>query len=308
MTMNATSLKNRLISLFLDPVDARIYACVRMAFAFVSLLNLMHLWPDRAIFFTDAGMIDLEIVHKYTVGAYVSAFDLCPSLEAVSLYMLLSGLAMVLLLLGVWPRLAAAVVFVWYVSYAMRATLILVGWDEVLRCTSFLVLFSPTSAVWSLRSRKARKKAPPVLQVPRYGLTLMQAQLVVIYVQAVLARFADPYWTSGEFLSFFMLSSNARWPGLWVLNYSLLLKISTYLVLLLELAIPVLLMIRRWRWYGFAAGIMLHGGISLTADNLELFFLSMLALYPSFLLPQDMDWLERRLPFKTKQAHGHARG
>ncbi len=214
---------------------------MRIAFAFVSLLNLMEIWPDRAIFFTDAGMIDVEVVRQYTVGPYVSAFDLCPSLEAVSTYMLFSGLAMLLLLLGVWPRFSAFVVYVWYVSYAMRATIILVGWDEVLRCTAFLVLLSPMPAVWSLRSRKARKKAPPEPHVPRYGLTLMQAQLVAIYLQAVLARFADPYWTSGEFLSFFMLSSNARWPGLWVLNYGFVLKVSTYLVLLLELAIPVLL-------------------------------------------------------------------
>lgn len=302
MTASAKNLQDRFMGLFLNPADSRLYACVRIAFAFVSLLNLMHIWPDRAIFFTDAGMIDVEVIRKYTVGAYVSMFDLCPSLEAVSLYMLFSGLAMLLLLLGVWPRLAAAVVYVWYVSYGMRATLILVGWDEVLRCTAFLVLLSPMPTVWCLRSRKARKKAPPELHVPCYGLTLMRAQLVVIYLQAVLARYSDPYWTNGEFLSFFLLSGNSRWPGLWVLDYGFVLKVATYLVLLLELAIPILLLVRRWRWWGVGAGILLHAGISLTAYNLMLFFLSMMVLYPSFLQPEDMDWLERHLPRKAKQA------
>ncbi len=302
MTVSPKNLQSRFIGLFFDPADSRLYACVRIAFAFVSLLNLMQIWPDRAIFFTDAGMIDVEVVRKFTVGPYVSVFDLCSSLEAVSLYMLFTGLAMLLLLFGVWSRAAAVIVYVWYVSYSMRAPLILVGWDEVLRCTAFLVMLSPLPAVWSLRSRKARKKAAPELHVPCYGLTLMRAQLVVIYLQAVLARFADPYWTSGEFLSFFMLSSNARWPGLWVLNYGFVLKVSTYLVLLLELAIPMLLMIRRWRWFGVAAGILLHAGISLTAENLVLFFLSMLVLYPSFLLPQDMNWLEQRLSWRRAKA------
>ncbi len=296
MTADAKSLFSRFTGLFLDVADPRLYACVRIAFAFVSLLNLMQIWPDREVFFTAAGMVDHDTVQKYTVGVYWSALDLCSDLSAVSAYLLCSGAAMVLLLLGVWPRLAAAVVYVWHVSYAMRAPLVLVGWDEVLRCTSFLVLISPMPACWALQSRRARKKTafrPPPL---RYGLTLMQAQLVAIYVHAVLARLSDDYWMSGDFMSFFLLSHNSRWPGLWVLDYGFLLKGVTYLVLLLELAIPVLLLIRRWRWWGVAAGIFLHAGISLMAYNLELFFLAMLMLYLSFLQPEDMDRLQSHLP------------
>ena len=96
-------------------------------------------------------------------------FDLCHDVSAVSTYMLFSGCGMVLLLLGVWPRVAAGIVYVWYVSYGMRAPLILVGWDEVLRSTAFLVLVSPMPECWSLRSRKARKRAAPEMQVPCYG-------------------------------------------------------------------------------------------------------------------------------------------
>jgi len=302
MTAATQSFQSRFIALFLGPADARVYACVRIAFAFVSLLNLMHIWPDREIFFTDLGMIDQQVVRTYTVGAYVSVFDLCRDATSVSAYMLFSGCAMLLLLLGVWPRVAAGIVFLWYVSYAMRAPLILVGWDEVLRCTSFLVLVSPISSCWTWQSRRARKRSAPQLQVPCYGLTLMQVQLVVIYLHAVLARMYDEYWLSGEFMSFFLLSSNSRWPGLWVLNYGFLLKGVTYLVLLIELAVPLLLMVRRWRWYGFLTGILLHAGISLMAYNLMLFFLSMMVLYLSFLQPEDMDWLQRRLPSKTRQA------
>lgn len=302
MKPGTQSLSSRFTSLFLGQADARIYACVRIAFAIVSLLNLMQIWPDRATFFTDAGMVDPEVVRKYTVGAYVSVFDLCHSADSISTYLLFSGCGMLLLLLGVWPRLAAGIVFAWYVSYAMRAPLILVGWDEVLRSTSFLVLVSPMPACWSLRSRKARRRAGPEGPVPCYGLTLMRVQLVAIYLHTVLARLDNEYWMSGEFMSFFLLSHNARWPGLWVLDYGLVLKVVTYVTLLTELAIPFLLMVRRWRWWGFITGILLHAGISLTSYNLELFFLSMMVLYLSFLQPEDMDWLERRLPRKTRQA------
>ena len=302
MTAGTQSFQSRFTGLFLAPADGRVYAAVRIAFAFVSLLNLMQLWPNRDIYFTDVGMVDQEVMRKFTVGTYLSVFDLCHGVSSVSAYMLFSGCGMLLLLLGVWPRLAAGVVYVWYVSYAMRAPLILTGWDEVLRNTSFLVLVSPMPACWSLRSRKARKRAAPAPQVPCYGLTLMRVQLVVIYLHAVLARLDNEFWMSGEFMSFFLLSHNARWPGLWVLNFGFLLKVATYLTLLTELAIPLLLMIPRWRWFGFGAGILLHAGISLTSYNLGLFFLAMMVLYLSFLQPEDVDWLQRRLPRKTKQA------
>ncbi|MFC5455411.1 HTTM domain-containing protein [Prosthecobacter fluviatilis] len=295
MTAGKESFQSRLCGLFLTPVDARIYACVRIAFAFVSLLNLMQIWPDRAIFFTDAGMVDQEVVRKFTVGAYVSVFDVCRDVSSVSTYLMFSGAAMLLLLFGVWSRLAAVIVYVWYVSYAMRAPLILVGWDEVLRCTAFLVMISPLPDCWCWKSRKARRQAAPEKEAPCYGLTLMRVQLAVIYLQAVLARLDNEYWMGGDFMSFFLLSHNARWPGLWVLNFGFLLKVVTYLVLLVELAIPFLLMVRRWRWYGFATGILLHAGISLMSYNLMLFFLAMLTLYLSFLQKEDMDWLERKL-------------
>lgn len=302
MTVSLKNLQTRFTGLFLNPADARVYASVRIAFALVSLLNLLQIWPDRAIFFTDAGMIDQEVVRKFTVGPYVSAFDLCHDVSSVSTYMLFSGAGMLLLLFGVWSRLAAVIVYVWYVSYAMRAPLILVGWDEVLRCTAFLVLISPMPRCWSLQSRKARKRAAPEMQAPCYGLTLMRVQLAVIYLQAVLARLDNEFWMGGEFMSFFLLSHNARWPGLWVLNYGGLLKAATYLVLIVELAIPFLLMVRRWRWYGFATGILLHAGISIMSHNLMLFFLAMMTLYLSFLQKEDMDWLVQRLPRKTRQA------
>lgn len=289
------NLSERLKGLFLAPADARVYAVVRIAFACVALLNLMQIWPDREIFFTDAGMVDHETVRKFTVGLYRSVFYFCTDLSAVSTYMIFSGAAMVALMLGVWPRVAAAVVYVWQFSYAMRAPLVLVGWDEVLRCTAFLVLVSPMPACWCLQSREARKKAAAAPPPARYGLTLMQVQLAAIYIHAVLARLGDEYWMGGDFMSFFLLSHNARWPGLWVLDYGTLLKGVTYLVLLMELAIPVLLLVRRWRWWGFAAGFLLHAGISLMAYNLVLFFLSMMTLYLSFLQKEDMDWLERKL-------------
>lgn len=294
MPASTQTLSSRFTGLFLNRVDARIYDCVRIVFAVVSLINLMGLWPDRASLFTEAGMIDQDIVRQYSIGTYVSVFQFCSSMSAVGTYMLFSGAAMILLLLGVVPRAAAFAVFVWHVSYATRAPIALAGWDHVLRSLSFLVLVSPMPVCWSLHFGRVGKKAAEALLVTCYGLTLMRMQVVVIYWQTVLARFENSFWMNGEFLSYFLLSHNARWPGLWVADYGPWLKVATWLVLAVEFVIPLLLMSRRWHRLGFLAGFLLHAGICLTSRNLGMFFLAMMALYTSFLRKEDIEWLTQR--------------
>lgn len=292
--------RSRFTGLFLDLVDARLYDCVRIAFAAMSLLNLAQFWPDRASFFTDAGMIDQASVRTQAMGDYFTVFEILHDLTAVSAYMLFNGGAMILLLIGVLPRMSALIVFVWYVSYITRVPLVVVGWDTVLQSLSFLVLVSPMPMRWSLRAIMSRRKAVSVQLVPCYGLTLMRMQVLVIYWQAVLARLESSFWIKGEFMSYFLLSHNARWPGLWVVDYEFLLQVSTYLVLLVEILIPVLLMIRQWRWLGFIAGFLLHAGICVISLNLGMFFLTMMTYYLSFLRQEDIEWLERCFRSRTK--------
>jgi hypothetical protein len=127
----------------------------------------------------------------------------------------------------------------------------------------------------------------------------MRLQVLVIYWQAVLARVLhpDPYWRSGEFLSYFMLSHHARWPGSWVLEYGGLLALGTYAILFAETAIPVLLWVKRTRWWGALVGTALHAGICLVARDLEMFWLAMMMSYLAFLRTEDVEraahWVQR---------------
>jgi hypothetical protein len=90
-----------------------------------------------------------------------------------------------------------------------------------------------------------------------------------------------------------MLSHHARWPGKWVLEFGDLLACGTHAIQLAEVAIPVLLWVRKTRWLGALFGFGLHAGICMFARGLELFFLSMLMIYLAFLRSEDIDHLER---------------
>ena len=293
----------RASDLFFRCEDERIYALVRIGFATVALLNLTFLWPHRHVFFSDSGMVDPAAAKSLAYPLYLSIFDFAKGEAAVTGVMLLTALALVALMAGIGARLAAAWVLVWHISYMARAPLPLAGWDAVLRCFSFLILVSPMGKCWTLRAFIRGHGATIPALVSRHGLVLMRLQVLVIYWQAVLARLLhpDPYWGNGEFLSYFMLSHHARWPGTWVLEYGSLMALGTYFIQLGETAIPVLLWVKKTRWWGALLGTALHFGISIFARDLELFCLSMMMTYLAFMRKEDVDSIERRVKHYLKR-------
>lgn len=278
--------------------DERIYAAMRMGFATVALLNLIGLWPDRYVFFSDAGMIAPEAVRVFGNPVYFSIFAFARSDVQVTCYLAATALALVMLLAGLAPRLAAFWAFVWQLSYIARAPLACTGWDMVLQVFSFLVLISPVGKCWTLPALLRGGRHPLPALVSAHGLVLMRLQVLVIYWQAVLSRLTregPDYWSNGEFMSYFLLSHHARWPGPWVLEHGTLLALATYGAQLAETAIPVLLWVKKTRWWGALLGFSLHAGISLFSRDLGLFFSSMLMTYLAFLRPEDMQGLQSHL-------------
>ena len=284
-------------NLFFRREDERIYAVVRMAFAAVALLNLIFLWPERHVFFSDAGLIGREAARSQAYPVYLSIFAFAGSEAAVTVIMLVTALAILMLMAGIAARLAVFWVLVWHISYMARAPLPLIGWDAILRCFAFLILVSPMGKCWTLPVLlRGQRSLIPAL-VSGHGLILMRLQVLVIYWQAVLARILhpDPYWGNGEFLTYFMLSHHARWPGTWVLEYGSLMALGTYGIQLAEIAIPVLLFVKRTRWWGALLGTALHVGISVFGRDLELFCLAILMTYLAFLRKEDVEAIERQV-------------
>ena len=278
--------------------DDRIYAVMRIGFAAVALLNLIFLWPDRHVFFSDAGMFDPGVARAQADPVYFSIFAFAGSGAAVTCCMAVTALALVMLLLGIATKVAAFWVLVWHLSHIARALPAATGWDMLLRSFAVLVLVSPVGKCWTLPallSGGARKL--PAL-VSGHGLVLMRLQVLVIYWQTVLRRFAMPdpnYWANGEFMSYFLLSHHARWPGPWVLEYGGLLTFATYAAQAAEAAIPVLLWVKKTRWWGMLLGFSLHAGISVFARDLGLFFLAMMMTYPAFLRTGDIEAVHGRV-------------
>ncbi|MGI9243486.1 MAG: HTTM domain-containing protein, partial [Verrucomicrobiales bacterium] len=233
------------------------------------------------------GMISSEVVGEAGWFTQLSVFNVVTSSWAVSLYFAISAGAIVCLGLGVSPRVAAVVVFIWHLSFTYRAIPGCTGWDHVLRAYSFLVMVSPLGASWSLRGG-----SPTAALVPGYGISLMRLQVALIYWQGIIVKLGDKYWQDGEFLSYFLLSVHARWPHRRVAELNDLLIPVTYIAILIEIAIPILLFVPRTRRLGFLLGFTFHLLIAIMSRHILFFSLTMWMTYVAFIDTRALDRIE----------------
>lgn len=286
--------------LFLTGEDERVYALVRIGFALVSLLNLIQIWPLRLILLADGGSTPATAVAEHSDFGSVLLFELFHTPGQVDALLGITALALLALAAGVLPRLAAAWVMLWHLSLVERCSLGSTGWDFLLRSFGFLVLISPLGRSWSLPAYFSRLPSPSAL-APCYGLTLMRLQVAALYLQTVLLKLINPnpYWRNGEFLAYFFLSHYSRWPGAWTARYPIIMAAGTWLTLLVELLIPVLLFIPRTRFWGALLGVLLHSVIAVAAPEITPFTLVLIMTYFAFLTGSDLhsiaSWGRRRL-------------
>jgi hypothetical protein len=311
---------NRVNQFWFSGVDARVYALIRIVFALVALANLIDLWPDRHAFFAETGMIDLDTTLENIAGEpRFSIFYYATSETAVTVIFVITAIALVFLALGIVPRLAAVVAYLFLLSYSQRAFPVIHGWDIILRILGLFVVISPIGHCWRLplsigmtrpwlrwkprltetinplgqsKNRQDLNVTGSVREMlPRYGLCLMQIQLLVIYWQTLWLKLADDHWRNGDYISYFMLSMYSRFPSRSWAEWQTLSCLLTYGTLLTEFFVPLLLWIKPTRRLAFLLGVGFHLGI-LVATNLWLFSLVILIPYFAFLDNDDIAKLE----------------
>jgi hypothetical protein len=275
---------------FLGPADPRAYACMRIGYAFAALCVLIDFWPLRNTLLASTGMFGGADDSAPIVT--LNVFRVATSEGAVALVFAAVAAALVALALGVLPRLTAFVAYGWVLSYSDTAQTALSGFDTILRVVGFVLVVSPQVPTWSVGPRWANGSSA---QPPRYGLRLVQWQLMLIYVCTVWLKAPDEFWRRGEAIPYFMMSMFARHPSPVFSHHPALGALLTYGTLLVEISIPFLLWMRKTRMFGVALGMGLHIGIALSA-RLALFTIAMLPLYASFFEAEDFAWIRSWWP------------
>jgi hypothetical protein len=275
---------------FFGPADARAYAALRIGYATAALLILLDLWPERHVLLASTGLFGGAL--PFGVAARLNVFVWARSEAAVTAVMVFAAFAIVCLAIGFLPRLAAIATYIWVRSYADTNPLALAGFDTILRVIGFVLIISPTVSTWSVAPSWAKGSTSPPL---RYGLRLVQWQLMLIYTTTVWLKAPDPFWRKGEAVTYFMMSIFARSPDpIWA-HLRVVGAVLTYGTLLIEVTVPFLLWMRRTRAAGVFLGASLHIGIALGSD-LGLFSLAIVPLYFAFFEREDFEWIASWFP------------
>lgn len=263
-----------------EPIDARVYAVVRIFYGITSFAIIAELWPMRRILFcADGAIVRTAGLPWYLPLRWVD------SEAGVSALMIAMAVCAVLTTVGLFARLSTLALYLWAFSYAAVASPAETGYDALARLIGLALVVSPPARRWSLDARLFGQG--PAL-VPRYGLRLIQWQLAIVYAVTIWLKLPDTYWRNGQFMSYFMMSIFSRMPSPAWVEWGRASALSSWGSLLLEATIPVLLFTNRGRRLGIWGGIVLHGGIAI-ASTIGMFSLCMVPLYAAFLRAEDFD-------------------
>jgi hypothetical protein len=269
--------------------DARPLALFRIALGAVLLQDLWCQASGLETFYTDDGLFP----RGPTLMPWMwSLLHWSGSLLGVRLLFAAGALATLAFTVGAWIRLATAATWLFFVSLEHRVPEIHNGGDRLVAVLLFFGLFTDLSGRYSVDA---------VIRGPRaatHGLAagLLAAAPLVLYAWTVCEklRCAGPGWLDGSVLiANLHLSGWTRPGGVWLGEHPSLCTAAGIATVVVELAVPVLLLlpssVKPARALGIVAHLSLQLGILLTF-KVGVFTGAMLAATPLWLLPA---WLDR---------------
>ncbi len=265
---------------FNKPERAERLAAFRIGVALVLLWDILFAyWPKAHVFFGQNSLGSPEIFVQ-TSHPWIrwSAFRGIGDPTAFQIIMACWALSTVCLLLGVLPRLAAAVCWLFSISILGINYYLHNSGDNVRTIALFYLMLTPCGAVWTLPAWW-RGRARQVTYVQGWPLHLLLIQLATIYFVNGAYKMTSNEWQSGVLMHYVM--GNLGWTRI---SYAMLplplalLQLQTWTVLLWEACFPLLIILPRIRTPVLLLGILFHIGTGVLLQ-IGAFPLYMICLY-----------------------------
>jgi hypothetical protein len=274
---------------FHQPGDARLYALVRIVFATLVLIHFAVLYPDLDHWFTADGVLPRETSWDAVSAHSWSLLSLFPDTSAaVHLAFWAAIASTIALLVGLFPRINALLVFLWIVSFQVRNDIILDGEDTLLRILAFFVIWLPSGQAWSVGWDQLAQRAPAHrFEVPGWPLRLLQFQMAAMFLSSGLMKLAGDDWFNGTALYYVSRLDDhfgRFWVPAFVFDTPWIVALLTWSVLIAELAIPFFIWFRETRIPCLVIVVFFHLANEWTM-NLFLFHWLMLCGWLAFVPP-----------------------
>jgi len=274
---------------------------MRISIALIVLTDLIIRGSDLTAHYTDDGLWPTKLIHNFgwKAGNWC-IHELSGSYAwALSLFILHFFLAL-FLLFGYKTKITTLLVWLLTISLHNRNLFIQQSGDDLLRLILFWGMFLPWHACYSLDSKK---EAIPLKQntIANIGYMLFISS---VYFFTVCLK-TSPEWRSEGSAIYYALSlEQIRLPaGDLLYQFPFLMKVLTWFVFYIELAIPLLIL---WpskkgnlRLLAFILILLLHTGIGLTL-YVGLFFVINMASGIGLMPKKTMDLIETKLKLKKR--------
>lgn len=278
----------------ISPVPVATY---RILFGVIALTNAFFLWPDRLAWFSDAGVLPLQLGQSLIGTDRLNLFNLfgasVPVVELVFYVHVVSALG---IFLGLFTRVSTICFYLTLASFHHRNLFIIHSGDTLLRLMAFWMVFAPSSEVLSLDSffRGYSKR-----KVSGFAVRMMQLQLCLLYFVSFYWKATGPSWLNGTAVHLVgELDQFARFPLPLFLNTVWGSCFLTWTTLLVEGLFPFAVWFEETRLWMLGAAVILHAGLEYSL-NVQLFQFVITSVFVLFLkeeeLVRPLRFLRRRL-------------
>jgi hypothetical protein len=272
-----------------EPEETSTLALVRIVFGIATFVWTITLTHDAFAFFSERGILPVQPGYHETGDRLLWGL-LGPFSGDTAIVLLFVALlvASACLVLGLYSRLAALVVFIGLVSLERRNPFVFNSGDALLRIIALYVALAPSGVSFSLdRWRRAKQTFWVFPARAPWPLRMMQIQLSVLYLATAWAKLRGTTWNDGTAVSYALrLEDIGRFTlPVSIADSELLMNFLTYGTLAIELSLGILVWNRVLRPWVLACGVALHLGIDLTL-RVGFFGYAILILYVAFIPPE----------------------
>ena len=305
---------------FFKPQSPTPVCLFRIFYGLIAIANLIILRPEWLMWYGPRAFASLETTQKLSRALTMSLFEILPQTDlAINIFFWVFLVCAICLTVGFMTRFTAVAVYICLGSIQMRNGFILNSGDTLMLVTGFFLMFAPAGAAFSvdhwLRTRRGRESKIVQPSSP-WAQRMLQIQTAIVYFATFYWKSMGILWVNGTAVYYAMrLEDFHRFP-VPILHSLFLIKSLTWLTLLIEFALGVLIWFKELRYPVLLAGLCLHLGIEY-AMNIPLFEWMIVATYVNFIDPEDLsrmwNWTRgQSTKWLGKLAHirafGHDRG